>query len=198
MQGVEARVRVLVDAIKTCFSSNCLAVIIDDVWNLEQLDKLGLTLDCKSSLMVTSIQRLPDTYVAYVRYNISREDNSAQEEAILASYVAADPEIETVHPDLKVHLQCMHCCHHGQTMLPYTERGYAEFSWLGTFGLHCKADGRGLGCCLGVNEILADDLFPSITLHKLASATNHAGFQDIFSAYVVAGSCWSTAAEDWR
>jgi hypothetical protein len=109
VQGVEARINVLVTAISKCFTSKRLAVIIDDVWDLGELDRLGLLRNCRSSLMVTSRTVLPATSVEYVGFKITSEDNKAREEAILASYVAADPAVDTIQPHLKVQPQCMHC-----------------------------------------------------------------------------------------
>jgi hypothetical protein len=104
---VEDRVRLLVTAITSCFSSKCLAVIIDDVWDLQRLDKLSLLLDCKSSHMVTSREVVPATSM-YVGFNLTGECNSAQEHAILASILANDPSVDTVQPHLKVRIQSVH------------------------------------------------------------------------------------------
>jgi hypothetical protein len=104
---VEDRVRLLVTAITSCFSSKCLAVIIDDVWDLERLDKLGLLLDCKSSHMVTSREVVPATSM-YVGFNLTGECNSAQEQAILASLLANDPSVDTVQPHLRVRIHFVH------------------------------------------------------------------------------------------
>jgi hypothetical protein len=102
LQGMEARVRVLVAAITSCLSSKRLAVIIDDVWDLGDLQTLGLLRDCRSSIMVTSRAAVPATTAEYVSFKITSESNRAQEQAMLASYVAAEPEIETVQPHLQV------------------------------------------------------------------------------------------------
>jgi hypothetical protein len=110
LQRVEARVSLLVLAITTYFSCKCLAVIIDDVWDLEELDKLGLLLDCKSSHMVTSREVVPATSM-YVGFNLTGECNRAQEQAILASSLAKDPTVDTVQPHLQVQLHFVRCCH---------------------------------------------------------------------------------------
>jgi hypothetical protein len=109
LQGVEARVSVLVTAITSCFTSKRMLLIIDDVWELEELDKLGLSRNCKSSLMVTSRAFLPPTSVEYVGFNLTGESNRAQEQAILASHVATDPAVDSVQPHVKVQLQSVHC-----------------------------------------------------------------------------------------
>jgi hypothetical protein len=116
VQGVETRINVLMTAISSCFTSKRLAVIIDDVWDWGELDRLGLLRNCRSSLMVTSRTALPPTSVEYVGFNITSKDNRAQEEAILASYVAANPAVDTIQPHLKVQHQCMHCWHHLATL----------------------------------------------------------------------------------
>jgi hypothetical protein len=127
MQGVEVRISVLLTAITSCFRLKRLAVIIDDVWDLRQLDELGLLRDFKSSIMVTSREALPGKSLVYVGFKITREHNKVQEEAMLASYVAADPKVTTMQPHLKVPFQCIHCCHHvPRQKLPYAERGCAE------------------------------------------------------------------------
>jgi hypothetical protein len=79
---------------------------------MEELDKLGLWLQCKSSLMVTSRATFDAASVECVGFKITGKNNNAQEKAILASYVAADPEIDTVQLHLKVQIQCLHCCQH--------------------------------------------------------------------------------------
>jgi hypothetical protein len=87
-----------------------MAVIIDDVWDLERLDKLGLLLDCKSSHMVTSREVVPATSM-YVGFNLTGKSNSAQEQAILASSLAKDPSVNIVQPHLQVQLHFVRCCH---------------------------------------------------------------------------------------
>jgi hypothetical protein len=112
---MEARINTLMDAIRSSFATRCLAVIIDDVWDLSLLDRLGLARVCtsagkssgsaSSSLMVTSRVALPASSLQwYQGFSLTGESNRAQALAILASYAAAHPEVDTVQPHLKVQL----------------------------------------------------------------------------------------------
>jgi hypothetical protein len=111
VQAVGTSTKKLVAAIRSRFSVKRLAVIIDDVWDLNELANLGLALDCRSSVLVTSREALPGGWVGYKEFNFTGESNMAQQEAILASYVAADPEAATVPDHLKVHLPSMSSHH---------------------------------------------------------------------------------------
>jgi hypothetical protein len=115
VQTVEAGVRELVAAIRSCFSVKRLALIIDDVWDVHELAKLDLALDCGSSMLVTSGEALSSDFqepLVYAQFQITAESNRAQQEAILASFVAKDPGVETVKPHLKVPFLHMCYCHH--------------------------------------------------------------------------------------
>lgn len=102
MQDVASRCKYLVTAIRSAFSSKRLAVIIDDVWNLDKLEALDIALDCSSSILVTSREDLPGAYIGYDGVKLTGEDNKNAQDAILASYVAADPQAKEVPSHLKV------------------------------------------------------------------------------------------------
>jgi hypothetical protein len=109
VQPTEIRIEKLMLQIKISFATRCLALIIDDVWDFQELSKLQLPMGGSSSLMVTSRALMPFPSDAYSNFNITGENNRAQAEAILASYVALDPAAKTVPAHLQVLLLCMHC-----------------------------------------------------------------------------------------
>jgi hypothetical protein len=149
LQGMETRVSVLVAAITSCLSSKRLAVIIDDVWDLGHLQSLDLLRDCKSSIMVTSRAAFSATMADYVSFKITDESNRAQEQAMLASYVAAEPETETVQPLLQVRSNsCTAVILRGQSFC--TQCGAVpRISGQSFSCLYYKADGKEFGFCCG-------------------------------------------------
>ena len=106
MQAARTRCQQLAAAIRACFCSKRLLLIIDDVWNLDCLDELDLVRDCGSSVLVTSREALPGGWASWEWVQITGESNEAQQEAILASYVADHPSVDTVQPHLKVWPEC--------------------------------------------------------------------------------------------
>jgi hypothetical protein len=94
--------------IEKSFATRGLALIIDDVWDLEELTRLHLPSSRKSRLMLTSRAALPIS-ATYTSFRLTGESNLAQEQAILASYVARDPAAKTVPAHVQVQLQCMRC-----------------------------------------------------------------------------------------
>ena len=96
MQAVRTRCQQLAAAIQTRFCTKRLLLIIDDVWNLECLDELDLVRDCGSSVLVTSREALPGGWTSWEWVQITGKSNEAQQEAILGSYVAGDPNVDTV------------------------------------------------------------------------------------------------------
>jgi hypothetical protein len=105
MQRSEAPLKALLKAIQAHFSQKCLAVIIDDFWDMHHLEKLNLALTSESSLLVTSKHELSYGWVSFQSFRITGQSiNPEQQRAILASYVARDPEVDTVQPHLQVQL----------------------------------------------------------------------------------------------
>ena len=102
----ETRCQQLAVAIRACFCFKRLLLIIDDVWNLECLYELDLVRDCGSSLLVTSREALPGAWSSWEEVQITGKSNEAQQEAILASYVADKSSVDTVQPHLKVWPDC--------------------------------------------------------------------------------------------
>jgi hypothetical protein len=94
--------------IEKSFATRGLALIIDDVWDFEELTRLHLPSSGRSSLMLTSRAALPIS-AKYFSFRITGESNQAQEQAILASYVARDPAAKTVPAHVQVQLWCMRC-----------------------------------------------------------------------------------------
>jgi hypothetical protein len=109
MQDIDNRVDKLLEGIQDCLTEMRLAVIIDDFWDTDDLKKLELAQDYSSSLLVTSRERIPD-WPSYQTFWITDNCNQAQKQAILASYVARDPEANAlpspphVLPELQVQL----------------------------------------------------------------------------------------------
>lgn len=92
----------LAAAIKSIFLSKRLLLILDDVWDLDALDVLDIGSDMGSSVLVTSREALPGAWAGWVGVQLAGENNKAQEEAMLAGYVADDPNTTTVMPHVKV------------------------------------------------------------------------------------------------
>ena len=106
MQAVRTRCQQLAAAIQARFCTKRLLLIIDDVWNLECLDELDLVRDCDSSVLVTSREALPGAWSSWEEVQITGKSNEAQQEGILASYVADKSSVDTVQPHLKVWPDC--------------------------------------------------------------------------------------------
>ena len=53
-------------------------------------------------MLVTSREALPGAWAGWVGVQLAGENNKAQEEAMLAGYVADDPNTTTVMPHVKV------------------------------------------------------------------------------------------------
>jgi hypothetical protein len=103
-QPVEKRIRNLMLKIEVSFATQRLALIIDDVWDFEMLNRLHLPMGGSSSLMVTSRALRHISTVEYCNFSITGESNRAQEQAILASYVAQNPAARFLPADLQVQL----------------------------------------------------------------------------------------------
>jgi hypothetical protein len=104
LQTVEDRCQELLSAIQSTFGTICMALIIDDLWeeDFDEVEALDIAMDCSSSVLVTSRDALPGGWEGWENVHLTGESNMAQQEAILASYVADMPEVTTVQPHLKV------------------------------------------------------------------------------------------------